>query len=160
MKNHLLALTTAVLLLASPMAFAQAGQNRKEAKEAWKREHKEAKESRKQKGRGKGKAKGHEARGVGNSLRFPRNTPRQLASVPKGHYPPPGMCRLWFPGLPPGRQRPPQPCAELQRLSFGDGAFILYNEKAYDMSYDWRKREAQRPASVPGNILDFYRNKP
>lgn len=30
--------------------------------------------------------------------------------VPKGHRPPPGMCRLWFPDRPPGHQPPPTGC--------------------------------------------------
>ncbi|HWP19651.1 MAG TPA: hypothetical protein VNO84_11025 [Burkholderiaceae bacterium] len=34
--------------------------------------------------------------------------------VPKGHYPPPGSCRIWVPGVPPGQQSPPGNCAELQ----------------------------------------------
>lgn len=35
--------------------------------------------------------------------------------IPKGHYPPPGSCRIWVPGVPPGQQSPPGNCAELQR---------------------------------------------
>jgi hypothetical protein len=34
--------------------------------------------------------------------------------IPKGHYPPPGSCRIWVPGVPPGQQSPPGPCGELQ----------------------------------------------
>lgn len=30
--------------------------------------------------------------------------------IPKGHYPPPGMCRVWYPGRPPGQQPPPAAC--------------------------------------------------
>jgi hypothetical protein len=30
--------------------------------------------------------------------------------VPPGHLPPPGECRLWYPGLPPGQQPPPGRC--------------------------------------------------
>lgn len=33
----------------------------------------------------------------------------QLA-VPPGHRPPPGSCRVWYPGLPPGQQPPPGSC--------------------------------------------------
>lgn len=35
--------------------------------------------------------------------------------IPKGHYPPPGSCRIWVPGVPPGQQSPPGPCGELAR---------------------------------------------
>ncbi|GAA4452655.1 hypothetical protein GCM10023189_16400 [Nibrella saemangeumensis] len=164
MKNRIFALFTAMLLAIGPAVWAQKGNAKKEDKEDWKRDRKEAKEEMKRDrkeakedwkdatGRGRGNARTFPGRGN----RFPRNTPRELASVPKGHYPPPGMCRLWFPSLPPGQQRPPQPCGELQRLSFGDGAFILYNDKAYDLDYDWRKREAERVNSVPREILGFY----
>lgn len=34
--------------------------------------------------------------------------------IPPGHLPPPGECRIWFPGLPPGQQPPPGDCAQLQ----------------------------------------------
>jgi len=30
--------------------------------------------------------------------------------IPPGHRPPPGSCRVWFPGLPPGQQPPPGSC--------------------------------------------------
>lgn len=30
--------------------------------------------------------------------------------IPKGHYPPPGECRIWFPDRPAGHQPPPGSC--------------------------------------------------
>lgn len=36
-------------------------------------------------------------------------------SIPPGHYPPPGSCRAWVPGVPPGRQTPPGPCPAIER---------------------------------------------
>ena len=35
--------------------------------------------------------------------------------IPPGHYPPPGSCRIWVPGVPPGQQAPPGDCEELRR---------------------------------------------
>lgn len=32
--------------------------------------------------------------------------------IPKGHLPPPGRCRIWQPGGPPGQQGPPMDCRE------------------------------------------------
>jgi len=41
--------------------------------------------------------------------------PAPAVDIPKGHYPPPGSCRIWVPGVPPGQQSPPGSCAELSR---------------------------------------------
>ena len=30
--------------------------------------------------------------------------------IPQGHMPPPGECRVWYPGVPPGQQPPPGRC--------------------------------------------------
>lgn len=35
-------------------------------------------------------------------------------SIPPGHMPPPGECRIWFPGQPPGQQPPPGDCRDLR----------------------------------------------
>ncbi|HYG55702.1 MAG TPA: hypothetical protein VD965_10450 [Burkholderiales bacterium] len=41
-------------------------------------------------------------------------TPAPQANIPKGHYPPPGKCRVWYPDRPPGQQPPPGECSELR----------------------------------------------
>lgn len=48
---------------------------------------------------------------------YPHPHPHPPGSVyiPKGHLPPPGQCRIWFPSLPPGQQPPPGDCHELER---------------------------------------------
>ena len=43
----------------------------------------------------------------------PQAQPSRI-NIPKGHYPPPGSCRVWVPGVPPGQQSPPGNCQELQ----------------------------------------------
>lgn len=35
-------------------------------------------------------------------------------NIPPGHMPPPGKCRIWYPGLPPGQQPSPGECYDLQ----------------------------------------------
>ena len=40
--------------------------------------------------------------------------------IPRGHWPPPGKCRIWFPDRPPGHQPAPGKCKKLQhRVPFG-----------------------------------------
>ena len=41
--------------------------------------------------------------------------------IPKGHYPPPGECRVWYPNRPPGHQPPPGNC----RTSVPRGAWLI-----------------------------------
>jgi hypothetical protein len=77
--------------------------------------------------------------------------------VPKGHYPPPGECRVWVPGREPGQQPPPAKCDRLVgRVPLG--AFILYNDKEWDTRYDWPEHERRNRGSVPRVILDLMRS--
>jgi hypothetical protein len=52
-------------------------------------------------------------------------TPQRAVRVPPGHLPPPGYCRLWYPGRPPGHQPPPRPCGQLFRGHGYAGAVIV-----------------------------------
>lgn len=45
--------------------------------------------------------------------------------VPPGHLPPPGMCRIWIPGRPPGRQARARSCDGILGAAPA-GAWILY----------------------------------
>ncbi|TGD78976.1 hypothetical protein [Hymenobacter wooponensis] len=81
--------------------------------------------------------------------------PRELAGVPKGHYPPPGECRIWYPNRPPGHQPPPTSCDRLVGVRLEPGAFILHGDRAYDAEYDWRAAEQRRPGTVGRDILDI-----
>lgn len=40
------------------------------------------------------------------------------ALVPPGHFPPPGLCRLWFVNRPAGQQPPPGDCLEVEERQF------------------------------------------
>ncbi|MGI9037837.1 MAG: hypothetical protein ACR2GQ_03145 [Gemmatimonadota bacterium] len=49
-------------------------------------------------------------------------------NIPPGHLPPPGQCRVWMPGEPPGQQKKKYPvgrCSEL-RMSIPAGAWLVY----------------------------------
>lgn len=81
-----------------------------------------------------------------------RERARSPGEVPPGHYPPPGECRIWYVNRPPGQQPPPRRCESLVgRVPYG--AFLLYNRKAWDTEYDWRREESRRPGSVPEAVL-------
>ena len=84
---------------------------------------------------------------------FPRTTPRNLTGVPKGHYPPPGECKIWYPDRPAGHQPPPVSCSSLIGAKLTDGAFILHGDKAYDSEYNWSDQEKRKPGSVAEEIL-------
>jgi hypothetical protein len=60
-----------------------------------------------------------DAQGRGNSK----------GKVPPGHMPPAGLCRVWYDGVPPGRQPRPTSCAEAERTAARDrGARVIYSE--------------------------------
>lgn len=57
--------------------------------------------------------------------------------IPAGHKPPPGMCRIWIDGVPPGRQPAPTDCPTAVRNRPSNGRVIWGD--------DDRKRESDRP---------------
>lgn len=46
--------------------------------------------------------------------------------VPKGHLPPPGECRLWYPGRPPGQQPSPMACNVAYRQQRGSAVIVTH----------------------------------
>ena len=69
---------------------------------------------------------GHSAKGQGTTrhkdykdeelydVRYAPPRYRAPRGIPPGHLPPPGACRIWYPGTPPGHQPPPGSCRELR----------------------------------------------
>ena len=53
-----------------------------------------------------------------------RNTAKALG-IPPGHLPPPGECRVWIPGTPPGRQAGPRSCDGIMVVAPA-GSWVLY----------------------------------
>ena len=49
----------------------------------------------------------------------------ETLAIPPGQLPPPGECRLWFPGRPPGRQPKARACSEVESAAPA-GAWVLY----------------------------------
>ncbi len=72
--------------------------------------------------------------------------------VPRGHYPPPGACRVWYAGRPPGHQPRPVRCDRLYGR-VPPGAFILYNDNAWDADYAWDRYERRNRGRVPRVIV-------
>lgn len=75
-----------------------------------------------------------------------RRTPRPVR-VPPGHLPPPGFCRLWYPGRPPGHQPPSRPCGSLFRTRGGPGAVIIVrpdHRRGYRGGPEWDGRWRKR----------------
>lgn len=70
--------------------------------------------------------------------------PHRSIRVPPGHLPPPGSCRLWYPGRPPGHQPPPQPCGSLLRTHSGVGGAVIVgapdHRGVYDPGPGWEGR--------------------
>ena len=54
----------------------------------------------------------HDSEGVSVTLGTSAVYPVEL-HIPPGHLPPPGYCRIWYPGRPPGHQPPAGDCTIL-----------------------------------------------
>lgn len=48
----------------------------------------------------------------------------EVKKIPKGHMPPPGKCRIWYPDRPPGHQPPPGDCEDL-KYQVPPGALLI-----------------------------------
>ena len=58
--------------------------------------------------------------------------------IPPGQMPPAGMCRVWYDGVPPGRQPRPMNCNDAERLASRDrNARVIYGD---DYGYSDRSR--------------------
>src|SRR5688572_24342577 len=53
---------------------------------------------------------------------------RAADRVPAGHMPPPGMCRVWIDGVPPGQQPAPTDCASAVRNRPANGRVLFGDE--------------------------------
>lgn len=77
---------------------------------------------------------------------------RGSSSYPPGFRPPPGMCRVWIQGVPPGRQPGVTDCASA-RASASANATVLYGDRTDDPSYRGRTGTYSR------TVYDSYGNR-
>ena len=68
--------------------------------------------------------------------------------VPPGHVPPDGLCRVWYDGVPPGRQPAPTSCHEAERIASRDRARVIYGT-GYGRTDDRIYRDRDR---YPGDV--------
>lgn len=82
----------------------------------------------------------------------PRPAPRRASTaatlgVPPGHLPPPGRCRVWIPGQPPGHQAKARSCARIERYAPA-GSWILYRPTSSKHVVEVRMVDRRRPGVV------------
>lgn len=90
-----------------------------------------------------------EAQGKGNKNKGQRGKQKVEKRVPPGHMPPAGLCRVWYDGVPPGRQPRPTDCNEAERVaSRSDDARVIYGSR--------NGRRATRGQGAGGGIYERY----
>lgn len=87
--------------------------------------------------RGRGN-RGHEAG---------RREDHRPLGIPPGHLPPPGQCRLWFPGRPPGHQPRAGTCRNVMHDAPA-GAWVLYRPDRDRRVVHTRVIDTRRPGVV------------
>ncbi len=79
----------------------------------------------------------------------PHPTTAVTLAIPPGHLPDPGQCRLWIPGLAPGRQPRPRsrPCAGIDAVAPA-GSWIVYRPREDRRLVHVRVVDERRPGIV------------
>jgi hypothetical protein len=106
----------------------------------------EARGKERQESKAKGRPEGKALRPWGYDTYFYDHGYTTL-NIPEGHLPPPGECRLWFPGQPPGHQPPPDKCG-YWRAHVPAGAWLIHRPKDEPTYVDVSVYDAYRPGIV------------
>ena len=67
--------------------------------------------------------------------------------IPLGHLPPPGSCRIWEPGLPPGQQKPPMNC-EMAFRNTPPGYWVIERQGADEAILNLHEGHASRKGVI------------
>ena len=143
-----IAVALALSMGAGP-AWADRGKDESGRKEE-KRQEKRQKEREKEYERAeKRREKAHD-RAHRDDRYFHRNGYERL-SIPKGHYPPPGMCRAWYPDRPAGHQPPPHKCG----AAVPQGAWLIEHPRGEQgrvrvTAFEWREYS---PPPAPPRVV-------
>ena len=62
---------------------------------------------------------------------YDRRHHRSAYRVPRGHLPPPGMCRVWLPHRPAGQQPAPTSCRQARYFAERYGGRVVRGERRY-----------------------------
>ncbi|MDQ3698273.1 MAG: hypothetical protein M3373_09640 [Gemmatimonadota bacterium] len=76
---------------------------------------------------------------VGLAVAAPAAAQQRHAAVPPGHYPPPGLCRIWIDGVPPGRQPPVMSCARARREAPRNARIIYGSDIRHASEGKWKR---------------------
>lgn len=99
-----------------------------------------------------------EAQGRGRGNDRNKSTRGYEKRVPPGHLPPAGQCRVWYDGVPPGRQPRPTSCGEAERVAARDrDARVIYGDRdGRDGRYGDRDDRDSRGQGAGGGIFDRF----
>jgi hypothetical protein len=76
--------------------------------------------------------------------------------IPPGQLPPPGMCRVWYDGMPPGRQPRATNCNEAERVaSRTRNARVIYGSD----SYNYRNNDRYNDRGYGNSYPNAYPNR-
>lgn len=81
---------------------------------------------------------------------------RRLVFVPPGQFPREGQCRVWIADRAVGQQARAAACDRLGPIPAG--AFVLFDDVAWDMDHDWLAESRRAP--VPPEIVAIARRAP
>ena len=91
--------------------------------------------------------KGNDKPGKGNDKKEEKKSTAANLGIPPGHLPPPGQCKVWMPGEPPGHQAKARSCANIEK-SAPAGSWIVYRPTDDKKVVHVREVDQKKPGIV------------